>query len=47
MAEDVPEILHLERGEIVSEPQISPQRLRTLYVMKILLRYSDEDQTLS
>ena len=47
MAEDVPEILHLERGEIVSEPQISPQRLRTLYVMKILLRYSDEDHTLS
>ena len=31
----------------MSEPQISPQRLRTLYVMKILLRYSDEDHTLS
>ena len=31
----------------MSEPQITPQRLRTLYVMKILLRYSDEDHTLS
>lgn len=29
------------------EPRINPQRLRTLYVMKILLRYSDENHTIS
>ena len=31
----------------MSEPQLSPQRLRTLCVMKILLRYSDEEHILS
>ena len=31
----------------MTEPQITPQRLRTLYVMKILLRYTDEDHILS
>ena len=31
----------------MSGARISPQRLRTLYVMQILLRYSDENHSVS
>lgn len=30
-----------------TEPRISPQRLRTLYVMQILLRYTDDNHSIS
>ena len=31
----------------MSEAHVNPQRLRTLYVMRILLEYSDENHLLS
>lgn len=40
-----PDNKHFDRSK--TEPRISPQRLRTLYVMRILLRYSDENHTIS
>ena len=38
---------NIQSDKSKTEPRISPQRLRTLYVMKILLRYSDENHTIS
>lgn len=38
---------NIQHDKSKTEPRISPQRLRTLYVMKILLRYSDENHTIS